>query len=117
MIQQYMKSKLLLLLFVITLLFSACSISNSFSIGDSKYLDLWWIEDLSDNAVLAVYAADEDDRAVKIITKGEHYSDWQRIQGYFTCVGYWTYETAMGAISTIPVVVKSSEYENYKKSH
>lgn len=110
MIQQYMKSKLLLLLFVITLLFSACSISNSFFIGDSKYLDLWWVEDLGDNSVLAVYAADDDDRTVKIITRGEHYYEWQRIKGFFTCVDYWTYETAMGEIRTIPVVVKTSEH-------
>ena len=96
-------------------LFSSCAISNSFSVGDSRYLDLYHLQDLNDNEVLAVYAAEDDDRAVKIITQGEHYSGLQRIQGEFTCVDFWTYETVQGEIGTIPVVVKTSKYEDYKK--
>lgn len=111
-----MKSRLLLLLFSLALL-SSCAISNRLSIGDSRYMDLWWIQELSANEVLAVYAAEDDDSAVKIITYGDHYSKWQRIKGDFTCVDYWTYETSKGIISTIPVVVKSSDYERHMKAH
>lgn len=114
------KSRLIFLLFSIfslTLFLSSCAISNNFSVGDSRYLDLWWIEDLSDDAVLAVYAAEDNDNTVKIIKCGEHYAKWQRIKGNFTCVGYWTYETAESVIRTIPVVVKTSEYEKYEKKH
>lgn len=96
---------------------SSCAISNRLSIGDSRYLDLWWIQKLSDNEVFAVYAAEDNDNAVKIITYGDHYSKYQRIQGDFTCVDFWTYETALGEIRTIPVVVKTSEFEKYKIGH
>lgn len=112
----FKNAKPLLLLFPIIFSLLSCAISNKLSLGTSEYLDLWWIQQLDDNEVLAVYAAEDCDDAVKIITIGEHYSEWQRIQGYFTCVDYWTYETAVGSIITIPVVVKTSEYENYKKS-
>lgn len=112
-----MKPKLLLLLFLITLLLSSCAISNRLSLGDSRYLDLWWIQKLSDNEILAVYAAEDNDNAVKIITFGDHYSEWQRIQGNFTCVDFWTYETVQDEIRTIPVVVKTTDYEKYKKGH
>lgn len=112
-----MKIKPLLLLFSLTLLLSSCAISNRLYIGDSRYLDLWWIQELSANEVLAVYAAEDNDSAVKIITYGDHYSKWQRIQGNFTCVDYWTYETSEGIISTIPVVVKTSDYAKYKNGN
>ena len=111
-----MKIKPLLLLFTLTLLLSSCAISNRLSIGDSRYLDLWWIQELNANEVLTVYAAEDNDGAVKIITCGDHYSKWQRIQGNFTCVDYWTYETSEGIISTIPVVVKTSNYEKYLRT-
>lgn len=111
------KLKLLIFLFLVTFVLSSCAISNRLSIGDSRYLDLWWIQELSDNEVLAVYAADDNDNTIKIITYGERYSKWQRIKGDFTCVGFWTYETAVGEMRTIPVVVKTSEYETYKKLH
>lgn len=114
-IDKIIKERLLLLLFLLPLFLSSCAISNSLSIGDSRYLDLWWIQELSANEVLAVYAAEDNDSAVKILTYGTHYSAWQRIQGNFTCVDYWTYETAVGVIKTIPVVVKTSEYELYLK--
>lgn len=112
-----MKIKPFILLFSLTLLLSLCAISNRLSIGDSRYLDLWWIQELSANEVLAVYAAEDNDSAIKIITYGDRYSKWQRIQGNFTCVDYWTYETSEGIISTIPVVVKTSDYEKYMKTH
>lgn len=112
----FKNAKPLLLLFPIIFSLLSCAISNKLSLGTSEYLDLWWIQQLDDNEVLAVYSLEYFDEAVKIITFGEHYSEWQRIQGYFTCVDYWTYETAAGSIKTIPVVVKTSEYENYKKS-
>lgn len=112
-----MKIKPFILLFSLTLLLSFCAISNRLSIGDSRYLDLWWIQELSANEVLAVYAAEDNDSAIKIITYGDRYSKWQRIQGNFTCVDYWTYETSEGIISTIPVVVKTSDYEKYMKTH
>lgn len=92
-------------------LLSSCAISNSFSIGDSKYLNLWCIEVLNDNEVLAAYAEEDYNVVVKIITNGKSYSRLQRIQGYFTCVDYWTYETIEGNINTVPVIVKTSEYE------
>ena len=106
-----------LLLFSFTLLLSSCAISNRLSIGDSRYLDLWCIQQLSDNEVLAVYAEEDNDNTVKIITFGEHYSNWQRIRGNFTCVSFWTYETVEDEVRTIPVVVKTSDYERYKKGH
>ena len=106
-----------LLLFSFTLLLSSCAISNRLSIGDSRYLDLWCIQQLSDNEVLAVYAEEDNDNTVKIITFGEHYSNWQRIRGNFTCVSFWTYETVEDEVRTIPVVVKTSDYERYKKVH
>lgn len=112
-----MKTKPILLLFSLSLLLSSCAISNRLSIGDSRYLDLWWIQELNANEILAVYAAEDNNSAVKIITYGDHYSKWQRIQGNFTYVDYWTYETSEGIISTIPVVVKSSNYEKYMKTH
>ena len=115
--KQILKSRLLFILFSITIFLSSCAISNRLSIGNSRYLDLWWIQKLSDNEVLAVYVAEDNDNTVKIITYGDQYSPWQRIQGYFTCVDYWTYETSEGIISTIPVVIKTSEFEKYKKGH
>ena len=96
---------------------SSCAISSRFSIGDSRYLDLWSIEILSTNEVLAAYAEEDNNNTVKIITYGDHYSEWQRIKGNFTCVDFWTYETIQGEIRTIPVVVKTSEFERYKKGH
>ena len=115
--KQLLKSRLLLLLFSTTLFLSSCAISNRLSIGDSRYLDLWWLQKLSDNEVLAVYAEEDNNNTVKIITYGDHYSEWQRIRGDFTCVNFWTYETIQGEIRTIPVVVKTSDYEKYKKGH
>lgn len=115
--KQLLKSRLLLLLFSTTLFLSSCAISNRLSIGDSRYLDLWWLQKLSDNEVLAVYAEEDNNNTVKIITYGDHYSEWQRIHGDFTCVNFWTYETIQGEIRTIPVVVKTSDYEKYKKGH
>lgn len=112
-----MKIKPFILLFSLTLLLSSCAISNRLAIGDSRYLDLWWIQELSANEVLAVYAEEDNNSAVKIITFGDRYSEWQRIQGNFTCVDYWTYETSEGIISTIPVVVKTTEFEKYMKTH
>ena len=109
--------RLLLLLFSFVLMLSSCAISNRLSIGESRYLDLWWIQKLSNNEVLAVYAAEDNDNTVKIITYGDHYSEYQRIQGNFTCVDFWTYETALGEIRTIPVVVKTSDFEKFKKGH
>lgn len=103
-----MKSKLLLLLLIFTLL-SSCAISNRLSVGDIRYLDVYCIQDLSDNAILAVYAEEDNDNAVKIITNGAHYSQWQRIRGKFKCVGFWTYETIEGIHSTIPVFVKATD--------
>lgn len=111
------KSRLIILLCLVSIILSSCAISNRLSVGDSRYLDLWWIQELSANEVLAVYAAEDNNSAVKIITYGDRYSKWQRIQGNFTCVNYWTYETSEGIISTIPVVVKTSDYETYKKLH
>lgn len=115
--KQLLKSRLLLLLFSTTLFLSSCAISNRLSIGDSRYLDLWLLQKLSDNEVLAVYAEEDNNNTVKIITYGDHYSEWQRIRGDFTCVNFWTYETIQGEIRTIPVVVKTSDYEKYKKGH
>lgn len=115
--KQLLKSRLLLLLFSTTLFLSSCAISNRLSIGDSRYLDLWCLQKLSDNEVLAVYAEEDNNNTVKIITYGDHYSEWQRIRGDFTCVNFWTYETIQGEIRTIPVVVKTSDYEKYKKGH
>lgn len=115
--KQLLKSRLLLLLFSTTLFLSSCAISNRLSIGDSRYLDLWWLQKLSDNEVLAVYAEEDNNNTVKIITYGDHYSEWQRIRGDFTCVNFWTYETIQGEIRTIPVVVKTLDYEKYKKGH
>lgn len=109
-----MKTRLLFWI-LLSLLLSSCAISNNLSIGDSKYLDLWCLQDLGDNAVLAVYAEEDNHNAIKIITYGERYSRLQRIKGDFTCVDYWTYETREGVIKTIPVVVKTSEYERYIK--
>lgn len=111
------KSRLIFLLCLVSIILSSCAISNRLSVGDSRYLDLWWIQELSANEVLAVYAAEDNNSAVKIITYGDRYSKWQRIQGNFTCVNYWTYETREGIIRTIPVVVKTSDYETYKKLH
>ena len=112
-----MKSRLLLLLFSFTLLLSSCAISNRLSIGDSRYLDLYHSLDLNDDEVLAVYAEEDNHNAVKIITYGHHYTQFERIQGDFTCVDFWTYETMLGEIRTIPVVVKTSDFEKYKKGH
>lgn len=106
-------------IYFLSILLSSCAVSNGLylSIGENKHMDLWCIQILNDNEVLAGNAADDNNDVVKIITNGEHYSQWQRITGHFTCIDYWTYETNEGFISTVPVVVKSSEYENYKKSH
>lgn len=112
-----MKSRLLLLLFSLTLLLSSCAITNSLSVGDSRYLDLYHLQDLDDNEVLAVYAEEDNHNTVKIITYGYHYAPLQRIQGNFTCVNFWTYETIQGEIRTIPVVVKTSDFEKYKTGH
>lgn len=110
-------TRLILLLFLVAVVLSSCAISNKLSIGDSRYLDLWWIQELSDNEVLAVYAEDDNDNTVKIITYGEHYSKWQRIKGDFTCIGFWTYETSVGEIRTIPVVVKTSYLGNTRTNN
>ena len=99
----------------LSVVLSSCAIPDVFSIGDIRYLDLWCIEELSDNAVLAVYAEEDNYNTVKIIKCGERYNEWQRIQDIFTCVDYWTYETVQGEIRTIPVVVKTSKYDNFKK--
>lgn len=113
-----MRLRLLLLLFMLTLLLSSCAITNTLSVGDHWYLDLYCVQILNDKEVLAVYESDGHYRDnVKIITCGEHYSEWQKIRGDFTCVDFWTYETVQGEIRTIPVVVKTSEYEKYKKRH
>ena len=112
-----MKSRRLLLVFSITLFLFSCAISNSFSVGDSRYLDLYHLQDLNDNAILAVYAEEDNHNTVKIITYGHHYAPLGRIQGNFTCVDFWTYETIQGEIRTIPVFVKTSDYEKYKKGH
>ncbi|MBO6024472.1 MAG: hypothetical protein J6P83_06420 [Bacteroidales bacterium] len=104
-----MKSKLLLLLLSTILIFPSCGITNRLSIGDSRYLDVYCIQQLKDDAILAVYAEEDNNNAVKIITNGKHYSNWQRIRGEFKCVGFWTYETSESIISTIPVFVKSSD--------
>ena len=112
-----MNSRRLFLLLLITLLLSSCAISNRLSIGDSRYLDLYHLQDLNDNEVLAVYAEEDNNNTVKIITNGHRYPRLQRIKGDFTCVGFWTYETVEGEIRTSPVVVKTSEYKTYKVGH
>ncbi len=112
-----MKTKRLLLLLSITLLLSSCAISNRLSVGDNRYLDLYYVQDLNDNEVLAVYAEEDNNNSVKIITYGHHYAHFERIQGNFTCVGFWTYETVGYGARTIPVVVKTSDYEKYMKEH
>lgn len=116
--KQLLKSKRLLLLFSITLLLSSCATSNTLSVGDNRYYDLYCVKILNDNEVLAVYERDghyRDD--AKIITYGEHYSEWQKIRGDFTCVDFWPWVTAQGEIRIIPVIVKTSDYEKYKKGH
>lgn len=114
-----MKIKSLLLLFSLMLLLSSCATSKGLSIGDSRYLDLWCIQELSANEVLAANVDDNHNVniTVKIITYGEHYSRWESIQGYFTCVDHYTYKTSEGTIITVPVFVKTSYYENYLKTH
>ena len=111
-----MKSRLLLLLLTFTLL-SSCAISNRLSIGDSRYLDVILMQQLSDNAILAGNGKNNFEDAVKIITFGEHYSLGEKIQGNFICVDYYTYQTVVGTYNTIPVVVKESNYEKYKKEY
>ena len=107
--------QLRLLLFSLVLMLSSCAISNRLSIGDSRYLDVILMQQLSDNAILAGNGKNNFEDAVKIITFGEHYSRGEEIQGNFICVDFWTYETVLGEIRTIPVVVKTSDYEKYKK--
>ena len=118
-IEHIIKPRLLLLLFFITIFLSSCTTSKGLSVGDIRYLDLWCAQRLSNNEVLAGYVDHSNDNVVmvKIITCGEYYSEWESIQGYFTCVDHWTYETKEGDISTIPVFVKTSNYEKYKKEH
>ena len=112
------KSRLILLVFLVSVLLSSCAITNSLSIGDNRYLDLYIVQILNDNEVLAVYESDGHYRDnVKIIIYGEHYSEWQKIRGDFTCVDFWTYETVQGEIRTIPVVVKTSDFAKYEKEH
>lgn len=111
------KSRLIFLLCLASILLSSCAISNSFSVGDSRYLDLYHLQDLEDNEILAVYAEEDNYNTVKIITYGHHYAPLGRIQGNFTCVDFWTYETVQGEIRTIPVFVKTTDYEKYRKGH
>ena len=110
------KSRLIFLLCWVSLLLSSCGITNHLSIGDSRYLDVIRMQQLSDDAILAGNAKDFED-AVKIITFGEHYSLGEKIQGNFICVDYYTYQTVVGTYKTVPVVVKESDYEKYKKEH
>ena len=105
------------LLCLVSIVLSSCAISNRLSVGDNRYLDLYHIQNLNDNEVLAVYAEEDNHNTVKIITYGHHYAPLGRIQGNFTCVDFWTYETIQGKIRTIPVFVKTSDYEKYKKGH
>lgn len=111
-----MKSRLLILLFSLTLL-SSCAISNRLSIGDSRYLDVIVMQELSDNAILAGNGKNNFEDAVKIITFGKHYSLGEKIQGNFIYVDNYTYQTVVGTYNTVPVVVKESDYEKYKKGH
>ena len=112
-----MKSRLLLLLLTFTLL-SSCAISNRLSIGDSRYLDVILMHQLSDNAILAAGNGKTNfEDGVKIITFGEHYSLGEEIRGNFICVDYYTYRTVVGTYNTVPVVVKESNYEKYKKEY
>ncbi len=115
--KQVLKSRPLLLLFSFTLLLSSCAISNRLSIGDSRYLDVILMQQLSDNAILAGNGKNNFEDAVKIITFGEHYSRGEKIQGNFICVDYYTYQTVVGTYNTVPVVVKESDYEKYRKGH
>ena len=115
--KQVLKSRPLLLLFSFTLLLSSCAISNRLSIGDSRYLDVILMQQLSDNAILAGNGKNNFEDAVKIITFGEHYSRGEKIQGNFICVDYYTYQTVVGSYKTVPVVVKESDYEKYMKEH
>lgn len=110
-----LKSRPLLLLLSFTLLLSSCAISNRFSIGDIRYLDVIRMQQLSDNAILAGNGKNNFEDAVKIITFGEHYSLGEKIQGNFICVDYYTYRTVVGTYNTVPVVVKESDYEKYRK--
>lgn len=114
-IDKIIKERLLLLLFLLPLLVSSCSISNRFSVGDSRYFELRLIEDLGNNEVLASSAVKDDETVVKIVNFKESYSFWRRINGKYTCVDYWTYVTVKGVVKTVPVVVKESEYEFYIK--
>ena len=103
-------------MFLVAIGLSSCAISNRLSVGDNRYFNLYCVQILNDNEVLAVYESDghyRDD--VKIVTYGEHYSEWQKIRGDFTCVDFWTYETVEGEFRTIPVIIKTSDYEKYKK--
>ena len=111
------KPRLILLLCLVSILLSSCAISNRLSLGDSRYLDLWWIQELSDNAILAGNGKNNFEDAVKIITFGEHYSRGGKIQGNFICVDYYTYQTVVGTYNTVPVMVKESDYEKYKRGH
>ena len=115
--KQVLKSRPLLLLFSFTLLLSSCAISNRLSIGDSRYLDVILMQQLSDNAILAGNGKNNFEDAVKIITFGEHYSRGEKIQGNFICVDYYTYQTVVCSYKTVPVVVKESDYEKYMKEH
>jgi hypothetical protein len=114
---QLLKSGLIIILFSIALFLSSCAVSNRLSIGDSRYLDVIRMQQLSDNAILAGNGKNNFEDAVKIITFGEHYSLGEKIQGNFICVDYYTYRTVVGTYNTVPVVVKESDYEKYKKGH
>lgn len=107
-------NKFQFLAIILAFLLSSCAVSKSLSVGDNRYLDLWCLQILNDDEVLAAYMDGNTDDAVKIITCGERYSRFQSIKGNFTCVGFWRYETVEGVFKIIPVFVRTSEYEHYK---
>lgn len=115
--KQLLKSRLIIILFSIALFLSSCAISNRLSIGDSRYLDVIVMQQLSDNAILAGNGKNNFEDVVKIITFGERYSLGKNIQGNFICVDQYTYQTVVGTYNTVPVVVKESDYEKFKKGH
>ena len=79
---------------------------------ETSYLSLKIIQTLGKGEALAVT---EKYDIVKIASLSDIYYDGKRIEGKFTLLGTYTYQTKKGDWKTVPVFVRTSEYKKNKE--
>lgn len=92
---------------------SAISRANQNNISrESSYLELRIIQTLAKGEALA---CTEKFEVVKIESLTEIYYDGKRVNGYFTLLDTYTYQTRNGVWKTVPVFVLNKEYRKNKE--